>query len=286
MPANTTSVKDILMKIAEDCGQTRSAFVHTVNSQTSLKLSGISLGPHETFLYALTTTNGGGIRKVTAHAIATEVITLDTAFDVTVAAGDTVKLAWWEPNARDQAMAAIRESIRQSWGTYGRETIAATSIELSAGDAVYDLPATIGELWRVGILETSGEYDWRAERDLWRLGGEAGAYTIQFLYNGTVFLPSKWSGKTLYAWYLDAEPQVDLESDTTRLPLDYFNLASYLYLAKQGMPPVPEGADARLLRDNFQAKLSQLKLDADAARRRLKRGRPQRPVNARYERRM
>lgn len=285
MAANTVTIQQVLMKMADDCDCGQTAFVRTVNSQTSLVVTGISMGPRETFKYALATTPGGGIRTVTAHQIASETLTLASGFDVTVAAGNLLQVAWWDPKARVAALAAINEAIRQSWGTFGRESQGATSITLDAGDADYVLPDTIAELWRVGILLPDGSYDWRAPRDLWRISGEAGAYNLRFLDNGSVFLPSAWDGETLYAWYLSKEPEIDAESDTTRLPLDYFSLASYLYLLRRGIPETKDG-DPKLAAQSYSAKLAQLKMDADAARKRLARGRPQRPPMPKYERRM
>lgn len=283
MAADSVSVQEILFKIADDCGLYRSAFVRTVNSQTSLKLDGLSLGLHETFKYALATVNAGGVRQITAYDPATETATLASGFGVTVAAGNVVKVAWWDPNLRDLAMAAIREAIRQSWGVFGRETQGASSITLDANDADYVLPDTVEELWRVGILKDDGSYDWRPPMNLWRISGEAGAYSVRFLDNGSVFLPRKWNGRTLYLWYLDKEPDVSAESDTTRLPLDYFNLASYLFLVKMGVPAVAEGQDPKAANQSYQAKLAQLKMDADAARKRISKGRPKRPRKPQYE---
>jgi len=284
MAADTVTAQEILMKMAQDCGAIRSAFITSVvTANTVYKLTGVSLGPRETFKYALATWDGGGIRQITAHQIASENITIASAFTTNPAAGDRIRIAWWDPDKRDAAMAAIREAIRQSWGVFGRETIGSLSITLSANDAEYTLPATVEELWRVGILNSTGDYDWRAERDLWRMGGEAGAYFIQFLNNKNTFLPSSWDGETLYGWYLDKEPDISAETDTTRLPLDYFNLASYLYLVKQGAPQPGANEDARVVLQNYQSKLAQLKMDADAARLRLSKGRPKRPGNVRYE---
>mgnify|MGYP000179710898 CR=1 FL=1 len=284
MAATTITGQQILMKIADDTLMYQSAFVREVTSQTVLVLGGVSIGDRETFKYALATVNGGGIRKITAYDESTETITLEGGFGVTVAAGDVIKIAWWDAKKRDAAMNAIRETIRQTWGVFGREVLGATSISLVSSTAEYNLPTDVGELWRVGILLSNGKYDLKPEDDIWRMGGEYGAFVIRFLDNTRFYAPRDWAGETLYAWYMTKEPEIALETDSTRLPLDAFTRASYLFLNNIGAPKPKADEDANALLMEHQSRLVQLKTDGDLAFSRLRVGRPKRPLRRRYER--
>lgn len=283
MAATTTTCKDILFKVARDAGETVSEFVTSASSTTVFVARGILRDPHTSYKTALTNITGKGIRTVTAWDPQAEQLTVNSAFDTAVAANDLVELMGWDATRRGQMFAAINEAIRQSWGKFGREVMGSTSITLEGETASYALPTDVGELWRVGFLNDDGTYDWRAERDLWRLTGNAGAYSIHFLNNGATFMPSAYEGETLYAWYLSAEPEIDAETDTTYLPMDWFNLASYLYAVKMGPPT--GGPDPRADVSAWQARVGQLKEDAQKAQARVLKGRPQRPVKIRYDRR-
>lgn len=286
MAANTVSIQDILWKVASDAGEVLSEYIAGVTSQTVLIVRGMERDPHTSLTYGLARIVGSGAsgtRQITAWNPGTQTVTLASAFSTTAAVGNVLQVLGADAKRRGAMFDAINEAIRQSWGVFGRETKGATAIVLDSGDALYDLPTDIGELWQVGVLESAGHYDMRPELNLWRMGGNAGAYTIEFLQNGGTFLPAKWAGQTLYAHYLDKEPEVDAESDTTRLPLDYFNLASYLYLLKRGAPWLPEGDAGKSLLQDYQTKLGQLKADADAARGRLMKGKPKPPRRGRYE---
>lgn len=282
---NTVTGQQILFKIAADCSELQTEYIAGVTSQTALIVRGIERDPHTSLAYGLARIVGSGAsgnRQITAWNPGTQTVTLASAFATTAAVGNVLQVLGADARRRGLMFDAINEAIRQSWGVFGRETKGATSVTLDSGDALYDLPTDVGELWQVGVLESAGHYDMRPEMNLWRMGGNAGAYTIEFLQNGGTFLPAKWAGQTLYAHYLDKEPEVDAESDTTRLPLDYFNLASYLYLLKRGAPLLPEGDAGKSLLQDYQTKLGQLKADADAARVRLMKGKPRRPQNVRY----
>lgn len=158
--ASTSTLQEALFLVAEAVGETRSAFIKTVTSQTSLIVPGISLGQTQTFKYSLARSVGKGVRQVTSYNDASQTVGLASAFDSNVAAGDHIDLAWWDADKMGMAIAAINDSVRASWPNFYREvktrdaltgTVAITGTTAVTGTSTRFLDElTVGDVIKIG----------------------------------------------------------------------------------------------------------------------------------------
>lgn len=176
--ANTTTLREALCWVAEATGETRNAFISAVDSQTILEVRGLSLGQSVTFKYAIAKVSGKGVRQITAYNETTQKITLESAFDSNVAAGEFVSVCWWDADKTATAVSAINAAVLQSYPLYYREkktrnaltgTVAASGTtavtgtstlfleELVAGDAIKinDVAYTVSSITSNTALTTS-----------------------------------------------------------------------------------------------------------------------------------
>ncbi len=285
MAANTITGQEILFKIAQDCGEIASEFISSVTSQTVLVCRGLGQDEHATFKYGLARVVGKGIRQITAWNHATDTLTLSGAFDSNVAAGEVIQAAWADASRRNLAFAAINEAIRQSWDWWQRDTEVdrgAATITLTSGTHTYSLPSGVGKLLKVGIQPATTDpiYWFDPFEAKWDVYGQEGAFTLAFRpgFAGTGAGYAQWSsrvrlggsagsfadaftGEPLCLKYFGREPELTAETGTTQLPLDYFTLASVLYLQARlkGMTDANEIALARILLPQLMAQAEQAK---------------------------
>ena len=126
--ASTITLTECLVKLANDVGETRSAFINNVSSQTVFDVFGISLGQTTSFKYGLATILGKGTRQITAYNDAGQRITVVSSFDSTVSAGELVQVCWWDAAKTTLAINAVNQAIRDSYPHYYRQIVGRDSI--------------------------------------------------------------------------------------------------------------------------------------------------------------
>ena len=242
MAVNTVTALDILRRVADETGETRSAFVDNV-ATTTLRCAGLSLGDKANFKHALATIEGKGTRTVSAYYEADETIVVDTAFS-SAAAGDVVTLCWWDANKLGVAKRAILQSIRASYPYWYREVIldlnnntmadgttTFTMLSFASGDNEYTLPSDVAFLARIGAqAAATSEPRWMRPLQNWRVVGQEGNLKLRF-NPVPVDIASQYAGETIALHYEAREPVFSTftASDTTQLPLDYFSVAAEIY---------------------------------------------------------
>lgn len=242
MAANTVTGQQILFKVSADVNEMLSDYITTVNSQTSLRVNGISQDPHNTLKYALARIAGGGIKQITAWNHANQTMTLAGTFGVTAVDGMLLDVAGHDGKKRALIFDSINEAIRAAYPFWYQETVvnaAASAITLAAGTNSYALPTDVSALIAIGIQPASTDpIQWfkvgEPGMDFFAVEGQEGAYTIRFFprftRNGS--FADEYTTQKLCTWYATKEPELDDESDTTQLPMDYFSVAAEAYLRR------------------------------------------------------
>lgn len=273
MAANTITGEQILFKIARDAREIRSTFIHTVTSQTVLICRGFGLGANDTLKYALAHVFDKGYRQITVWNAATETLTLASGFGSNVAAGEVIQVAWWDATMRALAVHAINEAIRASYPYWYQETIvdqSAATLTLAAGTYSYALPAAVDALLAIGIQPTSSddifwipaqEQDpFGKPKENYRVEGQAGAFTLRVMprYNREGAIADVWSGKKICLHYATREPEITAETGTTQLPLDYFKVATDVYLRNKLNDPNGLEANIALTKEAAREAIAKL----------------------------
>ncbi len=233
MTLTTITGQAALWRVAEATHKVRSSFVTTVASSTVLTCIGQEENANGAYNHALATIPGKGLTTVLDYDGMSKTFTLASPGLSGAAEGDLLMLAWWNPDERARAWAAINRAIEESYPDFWleREVSAAESgITLSAGQARYALPVDLGELFEIGIVLDGGEPCWLTPADLWRQSGAPGAYELVFrtgLSHGT--LADACAGSGLALRYAARAPILANETETTALPLWYFDISAARY---------------------------------------------------------
>lgn len=155
--------RDILFKVAEDVGATRSAFVSEVQAQTQLRCNGLSLGQTQSFTYGLARIIGKGIRQITGYRDADQRVTVASSFDSTVSAGELIEVCWWDADRAALAQSAVNEAIRESWPWFYRQkktpftltgTVSTTSSSttVTGSSTVFSSELVAGDVIKIGSV--------------------------------------------------------------------------------------------------------------------------------------
>jgi hypothetical protein len=266
--ANTITGQEILFKMAADCGEVTSEFITAVTSQTVLICRGLGRDLHNTYKYALARVLGKGIRQITAWDEATQTLTLESSFSPDVETGEVIQVAWWNAAARNIAVHAINEAIRAAYPYWYREVIVnqgASTLTLATNDYEYDLPVAIDALLAIGIQPTANDnIQWivarDGERENYRVEGQAGAYVLRLLprYSREGAIADVYDGKKICLHYATREPELTAEDGTTQLPLDYFKLATSVYLRNKLNVPEALSANVALSKEEAAEAIAKL----------------------------
>ncbi len=233
MTITTITGQEALWRVAEATHKVRSAFVTTAASATVLTCAGEDETANDAYNHALACIPGKGIATVADYDGTSKTFTLAAPGLADAAEGDLLMLAWWNPDERARAWAAINRVIDESWPDFWieREVSAAESaITLAAGQVRYSLPADVGELFEIGIMLNDGEPCWLAPVDLWRQSGAPGAYELVLcasLSHGT--LADACAGSGIALRYAARATTMADETGTTTLPIWYFDIAAARY---------------------------------------------------------
>lgn len=241
--SNAVTAHQVLLKVADEVGETHSGFIETVTTPTEFICPGISPGPGTNFKYALATIEGGGITTVTAYYADIDTIVISSGFTPTAATGNVLTVALWDANKKGQLQRAINQAILASYPHWYREVVldlnnnvmadgltTFTMQGLSSSSFEYSLPSDVSTLSRVGLQShTTSPPIWFPPLNLWRVTGQAGSLKVRFS-NLTTFVGDN-AGTTLCFWYEAREPQFSTfaNTETTQLPLDYFTVAAEIY---------------------------------------------------------
>ena len=249
MPANTIAANAAMFAIARHCGDVQDAFVTSVSTPATVFLCGqlfqnLFQTNDDAFNNGMIRLKGGSvIANIADYAGSTRTFTLTSPGLIGIAALNGVEFTGFNPGQRGGLFAAVNEAIRESWGDFYAETItdrADAVLTLASGTNEYALPAACSKLLRVGIQRTTRTgIVWFDPLQIWRVSGEEGAYTLNFLpgfagnttpawsdrvrYPGTVggTFADAFSNEPLCLHYIGREAEVTTESGTTKLPLNY-----------------------------------------------------------------
>ena len=246
MAANTVSVQHAMAQIAQNVGDMLTAVITNYSSDTSFICGRLAETTDDTYNYGLMRKLGGSTYAVISdYAGSTRTFTLaGSGITALSAAGDIVEFFGFNMMKRGALFNAVNAAIRDSKGAFYRDTEvnrSSATLTLAAGTNTYSLPSDCAKLLQVGIQPTTRDgITWFDPLKVWRVYGEEGAYTLEFLpnYNGTNY--ATWSSRVQiaprggYGTFADAfateplclkyvsfEPEVTAESDTTRLPLSF-----------------------------------------------------------------
>jgi len=133
--------------------------------------------------YVLTDAGGasaapeGETRPVTEYSQATATLTVSPAFTAAVAAGDTVELL---PVERGVICDAINAAIRAAGLTWPVVVVDATTLDVTADDYDYDLPAAVATLLSVSVRTASDDPWVPVPGAFWWVSGTPGALELMF----------------------------------------------------------------------------------------------------------
>lgn len=260
MAVNTITGQAILMKLARDVGEMKSAWITTYTSATSFACAGLAEATDDTYNGALLREKGASVYGgVSDYTGSTKTFTIGAPGISGLAAGDLVEFAWWNADKRAAAWEAINEAIRESWSVWSQDIevdAASATITLASGTHTYSLPSGVGQLLKVGIQSASTDpITWfEPFAANFEVYGQEGAYTLAFrpgFQRGGLAIAGEWSsrvrlasaslgtfadafaGEALCLKYVTRESELTSETGTTQLPLDYFWTASAHYAENQ-----------------------------------------------------
>ena len=257
MAANTVGVQHAMAQIAHNCGDLLTEVITSYASDTSFVCGRLAETTDDTYNYGLMRKLGGSTyATISDYVGSTKTFTLAGSGIATLsAAGDIVQWFGFNMQKRGALFEAVNAAIRDARGTFYREvrdTRAGASITLAAGTNVYALPTTLGKLLQVGIQTATTEgIVWYDPHNIYRVYGQEGAYSIEFMpnYHGTQYaawssrvhlaaaqsygtFADAFSAQPLLLRYLTFEPEVTGESDTTQLPLNYLGWVGANYYSQ------------------------------------------------------
>ncbi len=240
MAANTVTGQAILFKVARDVGALKAAWITSKTDVDTFACAGLTEDSDDFYNRALIRRQGGST-YATVNDYTGSTKTFDVSADLSISVGDLVEFCWWNPDERSAAFAAINEAIRAAFPFWYREVVteAASGITLAAGDDDYDLPAACDALMAVGVgadpilwipaVEPDGRENYRVE-------GQPGAFVLRLArrYSRVGSIADEYDTQNLALHYATKEPELTSETGQTQLPLDYFTIASSIYV-RQGL---------------------------------------------------
>lgn len=276
MAANETPIHWVLMWMARELGEYKTERVTAANNTTpaTVTIGNSTETQNDIYTGGLAEVRGRGVRTVTKYNSQTKVLTLLTPFNSLPAVNDRITLAWWQADLYDLAFDAVKAAIFAAWPYWYREVVTtATGLMLTPGNYSYPLPTMCDALIAVGVQPSSSEaIEWIGPGDpakqqrIWHVDGEPGAFNVRFyprLNRDGSFVDAN-AGATLALWYATKEPVPSVDKETTRLPLDYFTVASSLYRTRESLGQI---GDQDLSR--YSLLLPQIQQMAQAALQRL-----------------
>jgi hypothetical protein len=301
MPANTISGDAAMFAIANHCGDVQYARVTSVTTPATVFTCTEATGgqnlaqtTNDVFNYGSIRLLGGSVyARIDDYVGSTRTFTLNGAGLVGIAAGNQVQFTGFNAQQYGLLFAAVNETIRESWGDFYVETMtdrADAVLTLASGTNEYSLPAACAKLLRIGIQRTTRTgIEWFDPMQIWRVSGEEGAYTLNFLpgfagpttpaWSSRVRQPGTVSGtfadafanEPLCLHYIGREAELTSTGGTTKLPLNYVEWvgAEKYLLSRLAVASDEEKRSLNILLPQIQAKAAAAKAQLRLTKKRL-----------------